>query len=110
MQRGDKAQVEKQKFLQIVIFLQPTIYTQKNSRPDLVYILAIYFLSEGGTIERRDFRCLFCDAVFDERKVLNMHYIDAHSAAFSTEELILAAARKAHEVAQTDGSAFLADA
>jgi len=72
--------------------------------------LAIYFLSEGGTVERRTFRCLFCDAVFDERKVLNMHYIDTHSAAFSIEELMMAAARRAHEVAQTDGSAFLADA
>jgi len=93
-----------------VIFLQPTIYTQKNPRPDLVYILAIYFLSEGGTVERRDFRCLFCDVVFDERKVLNLHYIDAHSVAFSAEELIMAAARRAHEVAQTGGSASLADA
>ncbi len=97
-------------FLQIVIFLQPTIYTQKNLRPDLVYILAIYFLSEGGTVDRRDFRCLFCDMVFGERKMLNVHYIDAHSAAFSVEELIMAAARRAREVAQTGGSASLADA
>jgi len=81
----------------------------ENPKIDLVYILAIYFLSEGGSVERRDFRCLFCEAVFDERKVLNLHYVDAHSSAFSAEELIMAAARTAQEVAEMGGSASLAD-
>ena len=75
----------------------------------MVYILAIYFLSEGGSVERRDFRCLFCEAVFDERKVLNLHYVDAHSPAFSAEELIMAAARRAHQVAEMGDAASLAD-
>jgi len=84
------------------------IYSE-SPKIDLVYFLAIYFLSEGGSVERRDFRCLFCEAVFDERRVLNLHYIDAHSPAFSAGELIMAAARRAHEVAETAGSASLAD-
>lgn len=93
------------------MFFPPTghIYSE-NPKIDLVFILAIYFLSEGGSVERRDFRCLFCEAVFDERKVLNLHYIDAHSPAFSAEELIMAAARRAHEVADTVGSASSVDA
>ena len=77
---------------------------------DLVYMVAIYFLTDGAVVERHDFRCLFCDAVFDERKVLNLHYLDAHSPAFSAEELIMAASRRAHEVRDTGGSGSLADA
>ncbi len=61
-------------------------------------------------MERHDFRCLFCEAVFDERKVLNLHYIDIHSEAFSTEELIMAASRRAYELAHADSSASLTDA
>jgi hypothetical protein len=93
-----------------LLFSSNGLYIPRKPKIDLVCILAIYFLSEGGSVERRDFRCLFCEAVFDERKVLNLHYIDAHSPAFSAEELIMAAARRAHEVADTVGSASSADA
>ncbi len=75
-----------------------------------MYIVAIYFLSEGGVVERHDFRCLFCEALFGERKVLNLHYLDAHSSAFSLEELIKAASRRAHQVSNVVGSPSLADA
>ncbi|HYB67478.1 MAG TPA: hypothetical protein VEC43_04050 [Candidatus Acidoferrales bacterium] len=71
--------------------------------------MAIYFLSDGGVVERRDFRCLFCEAVFDERKALSLHYLDVHSPAFSAEELIMAAARHPHEAPDTGRSPSLAD-
>lgn len=77
---------------------------------DLVYIVAIYFLSEGGVVERHDFHCLFCEAVFGERKVLNLHYLDAHSSAFSLEELIRAASRRAHQVSNVVSSLSITDA
>jgi hypothetical protein len=83
---------------------------QEDSKLDSVDIVAIYFLSDGAVVERHDFRCLFCEAVFDERKVLNLHYLDVHSPAFSTEELIMAASRRAREVSGTGGSASLVDA
>ena len=70
--------------------------------------MAIHFLSDVGVVERRDFRCLFCEDVFDERKALSLHYLDAHSPAFSAEELNMAAARP-HEAPDTGSSPSLTD-
>jgi hypothetical protein len=61
--------------------------------------MAIYFLTKGGRVERCEHRCLFCDGVFGERKALSAHYLEVHSSAFSVEELVMAAARRAREVA-----------
>ena len=61
--------------------------------------MAIYFLTNGGSVEWFEHRCLFCDGVFRARKALSAHYLEAHSSAFSVEELVMAAARRAHEVA-----------
>jgi wyosine [tRNA(Phe)-imidazoG37] synthetase (radical SAM superfamily) len=67
--------------------------------------MAIYFLTKGGSVERCEHRCLFCDCAFGERKALSLHYFEVHSPAFSVEELVMAAAKRAHEVAA--GSRYL---
>ncbi len=56
--------------------------------------MAIYFLTDGGAVEKREFICLFCNVAFDERRALNQHYLEAHPSAFSTEEMTMAAARR----------------
>jgi hypothetical protein len=73
-------------------------------------MMALYFLSGGGVVEKRVFRCLFCDGVFDERKTLNVHYLEVHPSAFSSEELLMAAARRTHAVPGGGSSPSLADA
>jgi hypothetical protein len=60
--------------------------------------MAIYFLTDGGAVEKREFLCLFCNDGFDERQALNQHYLEAHSSAFSTEEIITASARRPYVV------------
>jgi hypothetical protein len=72
--------------------------------------MAIYFLSDGAAVEKNVIRCLFCGALFDERTVLDLHYLDVHSRAFSLEELAMAASRRANEVPNMSGSHWLADA
>jgi len=60
--------------------------------------MAIYFLREGGSFDRRDYSCLFCNRMFAERRELNEHYLEEHSEAFSEEELIMAASRRAQVI------------
>ena len=66
---------------------------------------SVYFIGRGGVVERRDYQCLFCEGVFSERKALNSHYLEVHAAAFSGEELLMAASRRTH-VIQGGGSAY----
>jgi hypothetical protein len=66
--------------------------------------MAIYFLAEGGSIEGSNYYCLFCHASFGDRSALNVHYFQEHSGAFSAEELVMAAARRAHGVAHHGNS------
>jgi hypothetical protein len=61
-------------------------------------IMAIYFLTDNGAVEKREFTCLFCNVAFDERKTLNQHYLEAHPSAFSTEKMITASARRPYVV------------
>ena len=75
------------------MFLQSTINTTFGGKTHDVD-MAIYFMTEGGGVERRDHTCLFCERIFPERKALNEHYLEEHSIAFSAEELIMAAARR----------------
>jgi len=60
--------------------------------------MAIYFLTDGGAVEKREFVCLFCNDAFDARQTLNQHYLKAHSSAFSSEEMITASARRPYVV------------
>jgi len=75
------------------MFLQSSINTTCGRRTGDVN-MAIYFMTEGGGVERRDHTCVFCERRFPQRKALSEHYLDEHSVAFSSEELIMAAARR----------------
>ena len=61
--------------------------------------MAIYFITDQGRMEQRGHTCLFCEQTFADRKDLNAHYFDEHSVAFSSEELVKAAARRAQVMA-----------
>jgi hypothetical protein len=60
--------------------------------------MAIYFLTDGGAVEKREFICLFCNSSFDERKTLNQHYLEIHPSAFSAEEMFTTSARRPYVV------------
>jgi hypothetical protein len=71
--------------------------------------MAIYFLTDG-VVEKREFNCLFCNVAFDKRETLNQHYLEAHASAFSTEEMIMAAALRPHVVQDRGSPGTWADA
>ena len=76
------------------MFLQSSINTTWGRSTGDVN-MAIYFMTEGGGVESRDHTCLFCERTFPERRALSEHYLDEHSVAFSSEELMAAASRDA---------------
>jgi hypothetical protein len=57
--------------------------------------LGIRFPLARSSLKVEDPRCLYCDEIFEEKRALNIHYFQAHSSAFSSEELLMAAARRA---------------
>jgi hypothetical protein len=47
-----------------------------------------------NTVVERDWRCLYCERVFEGRTPLSEHYLSNHVEAFSAEELNMARSRR----------------
>jgi hypothetical protein len=60
--------------------------------------LGIYFLNDLPDIEqaKEKFDCVYCNHSFEARGPLSVHYLEAHSSAFSAEELMMACSRHSH--------------
>jgi len=54
--------------------------------------LGVYFLT-SSTGPRRGYQCLYCEGLFEGKRILDEHYLEAHEEAFSQEELDMARSR-----------------
>jgi uncharacterized C2H2 Zn-finger protein len=71
------------------------IYLDTPTAP-LVIKMGIYFFGNLQATQQRILRCLYCDQLFDDRRLVNEHYLSSHTEAFSEEEL--KSARLKHSV------------
>lgn len=49
--------------------------------------MGVYFVGAAQSTQKQTIRCLFCECPFEDRGMLNEHYLTAHIEAFSEEEL-----------------------
>jgi len=97
--------VEKQNFLHFLLSLQAPLNTEA---PQLdatgVFEMGVYFMTNWHQARRRQWRCLFCESLFDSRSTLNDHYLDEHESAFTEEELSMARLQHTHQVQDANRS------
>ena len=57
--------------------------------------MAVHFAGDMWRTVEVQFRCLYCECPFKERRELNDHYLSVHEEAFTEEELSMARAQRA---------------